>query len=194
MKRRGRDQRLSKPRPYRVRVHNMPPAGYVSNRIWASKTATPNHILILMCMCGHADRITGEFYVSHQRIALLCGYRGRSSVQRYISDLIKWKYLRRIGSVESMKRAPHHNATTRYQIIWNPDQDQDELIARTPVKDRSFAPVPEVVVPEAYSDPPTPVKPARPGYRQRQLVAVSRGPTRPQPVTISTASCDFDIF
>ena len=188
---RKREKRRGQPNKRPLNLQNLPPAAWVINRIWNSKAATPNHRDVFFAMCAHADRLTGVFYVSLDRIARMCGYACQPSVQRYVADLIRWGYLRKLGKRHHMKSNPAHHGTCVYQIVFNPDVDQDELIAKTPVKDREVdLPIEEPVQPP----PPKPLLPAR-KYGPKSLMAVQVDRPKARPSTIGGAGAsDFDVF
>ncbi|MBT4083764.1 MAG: hypothetical protein HOE83_08275 [Alphaproteobacteria bacterium] len=191
---RKRDTRRERPtKPHRLNIKNLPPAAYVSNLIWRNKKATPNHRDIFFAMAAHADRYTGVFYVSLERIAHMTGFAGQSSIEHYVADLIRWGNLRRLGSKTNARRHPKHRGAIVYQIVFNKAQDQDELIAHISAKDRTI----DLPIEMAELEPVAPEKPReppKPTYGFKPLLAVSKGPTeapRPGVVTVPT---DFDIF
>jgi hypothetical protein len=193
-KQRKRDPRREKPnRPRDLNLDNLPPAAYVSNLIWRNSKATPNHRDVFFAMCAHADRYTGVFFVSLERIAHMCGYACQASVQKYAADLIKWGHLRRLGEKKVWKRHAAHRGVMTYQIIFNPEQDQDELIAGIPAKDRAA----DLPVDMAEVEPVDTVRPkeaSRPRYRQGAVMAVRTSVSEVRPRDIQVASCDFEVI
>ncbi len=188
---RKREKRRGLPNKRPLNLKDLPPAAWVINRIWNSNGATPNHRDVFFAMCAHADRITGVFWVSLDRIARMCGYACQASVQLYVADLIRWRYLRKLGKRHHMKSNPAHHGTCVYQIIFNSDVDQDELIAKTPAMDR------DVDLPILEPEIASPSKPSPPlvKYGPKALVAVQvdqpRLRSRP---TGGAGALDFDVF
>jgi hypothetical protein len=193
-KQRKRDPRREKPnRPRDLNLENLPPAAYVSNLIWRSPKATPNHRDIFFAMCAHADRYTGVFFVSLERIAHMCGYACQASVQKYAADLIKWGHLRRLGEKKVWKRHAAHRGVMTYQVIFNPEQDQDELIAGIPAKDRA-ADLPVDMTEVEPVDIVRPKEALRPRYRQRTVMAKCIGGSNSTHASVPVASTDFDVY
>jgi len=80
-----------------------------------------------------------------------------------------------------------------YQIIFNPFQDQDELLASIPAKDRNT----DLPIDMAELKPEAPVKPPeppKPTYGFRPLLAVKKGPAEAPRPTVVTVPTDFDVF
>jgi hypothetical protein len=191
---RKRDTRREHPnKPPDLNLENLPPAAYVSNLIWRNPRSTPNHRDIFFAMCAHADRYTGVFWVSLERIAHMTGFAGQSSIEHYVADLIKWSHLRRLGEKRFWKRNTAHRGVMTYQIIFNPFQDQDELLASIPAKDRNT----DLPIDMAELKPEAPVKPPeppKPTYGFRPLLAVKKGPAEAPRPAVVVVPADFDVF